>query len=196
MLKLSYHSKLRCAQRVFDVTNEQEARNFLSDKEDKVSFKLWEMLSKSSLIYENFSYDGTVTNNYYLYEDFLLVTDYPSKVFITLYKLKFDTEDIADSYLLNKHIKSINYNKNMMRRLAGKKILQDSRSRSIELAIEKLRNQIAELEIDLDESVGEAVTLKEGRRSLVLKNENIMKSIIKATDIDSSELRRREYSIR
>lgn len=195
MIKLTHHSKLRCVQRVFGITNEQKARVFLLDNEEKVSYKLWEMLSESKLIYENFSYDVGITNNYYLYGDFILITASDSRMLITLYKLKFNTKDITDNYLLNKYIKTISYNRDTIRRIKDRKKKVDSKSRSIELAIEKLKKQILELEIDLDESVGDAVALVEGRKSLTLENESVMQGIVRYLDIDSSELKRREYSL-
>lgn len=195
MIKLTYHSKMRCIQRVFGI-EKHKSTVFLFENEDKVSFELWRMLSESKLIYENFSYDNSTVNNYYLYEDYILITDHPSKILITLYKLKFNVEDIADTYLLNKHINSIYYNKNQIKHLRSRKSSQDLCSKSIELSIESLKAQINSLEIDLDESVEKARSFKRGEGSLKLENENIMRNIIKATDIVSDELNIREYSLR
>lgn len=171
MREITFHAKMRCAERIYQIS-EEESYHYAKKHKDKISSKIWELLSKATLIYQNFLWDAKrdITCDIYKFKSFVLITGVNEGKVITLYNTNFDIQDEENRMFAEKALRKINSNNSLIVENKSKKKKITQHTQHLEFMIERLRDQIADLEWEMAENIDAAK--EKARIDKVLKNES------------------------
>lgn len=173
------HAKLRYVQRVMKTEDVKVAQDYVKKNEFEVSYRLLEMLNKAELIYTAYApVKGQNTYDYYVYEEFLIVTGMNKTELITLYDIIVDSNVEQNEKKIREYIKDIKRNINKINVANIQKEKQDQETVSLEFAIEQTNEYLAKLEQMRQKSIDKCKDQTKEIKSMRLENRELMTKIL------------------
>lgn len=174
---LTEHAKMRYAQRVLGIESEEDALQYSRDNEVEVSYGLWSMYSKATMLFENYTYDveRDATGNVLIYKDIIIITsNHPQFKFITLWK-----SDTADTGRLETQgfIKELNINKHETQSIKKRFTKLDRDIKYIDHSLEELNKQYEFLELKRIEINKEFELSHQKRKDIKAQNRRIVRHL-------------------
>jgi hypothetical protein len=107
------------------------------------------------------------------------------KEVITLFHVTLDSEDKLNSKKIKEYIKQIKINQDEIIKLNSKKEKQDTISRNLEYLIERTKEQLAQFEMEYEESKSMCIDLAAETKKLRMENREMMSEMFKKLEVES-----------
>lgn len=179
-MHITEHAKLRYVQRILDIPVEKEAKRFMKEHEEEITKKIRLFYMESKLFFKNLPLkkDGGDSRNIYLHKDVILLLSHDDQSIITLYRVITSEDEEQNIWNIHAYLKTVQARNEEIEKIRKQKKEQEDHSRNLEFMRERLKKQLAELETEIEESIGHSKELYVDAKKLKLENYDTVRKIL------------------
>lgn len=175
----SNHALLRFVQRVVEIEDESEALKYIEVYKYEVYYELLKLINESDVLFHRFSIDGEGKSYKYLIKGDILIIISPAKnVVVSLYDIKVDSNEEANSEKVREYTKRIKRNKDAILKKESKKNENDMESRKLEYIIEHKERELEQLKSELNCSIDISKHIAAETKNLRHESRALMRKIM------------------
>lgn len=166
------HIKQRYVERILNINNSVEVKQYIVDNNDKVESDLDKLMEFSQCIGTAQINGDKTSKNYHLRDNIIIVTDTDNSTMITLYKVDFGFPDRTNRVIVDDLMKDIS-----------------ELDELLEETNKGINEYIGQKELEIDNYDAEILNLKQ-RIEIITQKKNVAVDAVKAKRLDNDYIRK------